>query len=82
VQTVLPFVGLNRPNGVAVDHAGDLYVADTANNRVVELGVGSTAQTVLPFSGLNSPNGVAVDHAGDLYVADTANNRMLELAAG
>jgi serine/threonine protein kinase, bacterial len=35
--TVLPFIGLNNPYGVAVDSAGDLYVTDMGNNRVVKL---------------------------------------------
>ncbi len=35
-QTTLPISGLNQPNGVAVDTAGDLLIADDGNNRVVE----------------------------------------------
>ena len=79
--TVLPFTGLNAPTGVAVDAAGDLYVADWGNNRVLKLAAGSTTQTVLPFTGLNGPDGVAVDTAGNLYVADTNNNRVVKLPA-
>ena len=81
-QAVLPFTGLTTPSGVAVDTAGDLYVTDWHNNRVVKLAAGSSTQTVLPFTGLNSPSGVAVDAAGNLYVADYGNNRVLKLAAG
>ena len=40
VQTVLPFAGLNNPRGVAVDSAGNLYVTDPGNNRVVKLAAG------------------------------------------
>ena len=54
-QSVLPFTGLNYPAGVAVDAAGNLYVADSDNNRVVKLAAGSSTQTVLPFTGLNYP---------------------------
>jgi serine/threonine-protein kinase len=36
---VLPFTGLNFPNGVAVDAAGNLYVTDAGNNRVLKLPV-------------------------------------------
>jgi hypothetical protein len=38
-QTVLPFTGLNQPTAVAVDAAGNLYVTDWGNNRVLKLPV-------------------------------------------
>jgi serine/threonine protein kinase, bacterial len=79
--TVLPFSGLYQPQGLAVDNAGAVYVADF-NNRVIKLTAGSNAQTVLPFSGLNYPEGVAVDGQGDVYVADRGNSRVLKLASG
>ncbi|WP_264034416.1 serine/threonine-protein kinase [Mycobacterium interjectum] len=69
--TVLPFSGLYQPQGLAVDNAGAVYVADF-DNRVVKLTAGSTSQTVLPFTGLNYPEGVAVDGQGDVYVATGA----------
>jgi len=78
---VLPFTGLYQPQGLVVDNAGAVYVADF-NNRVVKLAAGSNTQTVLPFSGLNYPEGVAVDGQGSVYVADRGNNRVLRLAAG
>lgn len=78
--TVLPFSGLYQPQGLAVDSAGAVYVADF-NNRVVKVAAGSTTQTVLPFTGLNYPEGVAVDGQGNVYVADRGNNRVLKLAA-
>ncbi len=52
--TVLPFTGLNYPEGVAVDGQGSVYVADRGNNRVLKLAAGSNAQTVLPFTGLKN----------------------------
>jgi serine/threonine protein kinase, bacterial len=79
--TVLPFSGLYQPQGLAVDNAGAIYVADF-NNRVVKLAAGSNNQTVLPFTGLNYPEGVAVDSQGNVYVADRGNSRVLKLAAG
>jgi serine/threonine-protein kinase len=79
--TVLPFSGLYQPQGLTVDGAGTVYVADF-NNRVVKLAAGSNTQTVLPFTGLNYPEGVAVDGQGSVYVADRGNNRVLKLAAG
>jgi serine/threonine-protein kinase len=80
-QVTLPFT-VKQPAGVAVDTAGNLYVTDFGNNRVLKLAAGSSTQSVLPFTGLNQPFGVAVDSAGNLYVADNRNNRVLELAAG
>jgi hypothetical protein len=79
--TVLSFTGLKTPEGVAVDTAGNVYVADHGN-RVVRWSAGSSTQTVLSFTGLNHPGGVAVDIAGDVYVADWGNNRVLRWAAG
>jgi DNA-binding beta-propeller fold protein YncE len=81
-QVALPFTGLNRPGGVAVDAVGNLYVTDMHINQVLKLAAGSATQTVLPFTGLTNPHGVAVDDAGDLYVADTGNSRVVKLAAG
>jgi serine/threonine-protein kinase len=81
-QTVLPLAGISNPGGVAVDAAGNVYVADTGNNRVVKLAAGSSTQTVLPFTGLNGPHGAAVDNSGNVYVADTGNKRVVKLAAG
>ena len=70
VQSVVPASGLNQPNGVAVDGAGDVFIADTGNNRVVEVRPDGTQTTV--GSGLNQPNGVAVDGSGDVFIADTS----------
>ncbi len=48
--------------GVAVDAAGDVFIADTSNNRVVKVPAGEGAQTTVG-TGLRSPQGVAVDAA-------------------
>ena len=81
-QTPLPFTGVNLPTGVAVDTAGNVYVADLGNDRVARLEAGASAATPLPFPGLKNPQGVAVDTAGNVYVTDTSNNRVMRLAAG
>jgi sugar lactone lactonase YvrE len=73
--------GLQKPNGVAVDGAGDVFIADTGNDRVVELPANGGAQTTV-VSGLNYPYGVAVDGAGDLFVTDTFNNQVVEVPGG
>jgi serine/threonine-protein kinase len=79
--TELPFSGLNRPRGVAVDGTGTVYVSDS-DNQVVKLAAGSDNQEVLPFTNLNRPEGVAVDAGGTVYVADRGNDRVVKLAVG
>lgn len=81
-QVELPFTDLNKPGGVAVDNAGNVYVADTGNARVLKLPAGSTRQVTLPFTGLLNPDGVAVDNAGGVYVTDYGSNSVLKLRAG
>jgi serine/threonine-protein kinase len=80
-QQTLPFSGLGNPHGIAADQAGDVFVADFNNNRVVELPAGSSTQQTLPFTGLSGPYGVAVDQAGDLFSSDFYNNRVVELSS-
>jgi serine/threonine protein kinase, bacterial len=80
-QIVLPFIGLHAPWGAAVVAAGNLYIVDYSNHRVLTLAAGSSTQTVLPFTGLETPQGMAVDPAGNLYVVDIAN-RLVKLPAG
>ncbi|MCV7086515.1 hypothetical protein H7H52_12350 [Mycolicibacter hiberniae] len=79
-QLELPFTDLDRPGGVAVDRAGNIYVADTGNARVLKLPVGSNRQAMLPFTGLLNPDSVAVDQAGNVYVTDYGSNSVLKLS--
>lgn len=81
-QIVLPFADLDRPQGVAVDANGNVYVTDTGHNRVLELAAGSTSPTVAPFAALDRPTGIAVDNHGTVELSEPANNRVLELSAG
>ncbi len=74
-QTDLPFDGLNHPDGVAVDPAGNVYVTDTDNNRVLKSTAGSNTQSVLPFAGVSVPWGIAVDGKGGVYVTNTTRTR-------
>jgi NHL repeat len=83
---------LNAPQGVALDQAGDLFVADTFNNAIREVTPAGTIATVVNTAGakgstgnggpataarLNTPFAVSVDNStGDLYVADTSNNKI------
>jgi trimeric autotransporter adhesin len=86
---------LNQPSAVAFDSAGNLYIADTGNNRIRKV----TGTTITTFAGngtagysgdsgaaagaeLNQPSGIAFDSAGNLYIADSANNRVRKVAGG
>jgi sugar lactone lactonase YvrE len=78
--------GLFGPWGVAIDGAGDLFIADYGYNRVVEAPAGGGAARIIDASvngiGLAGTTGVAVDAAGDLFIADIGNNRVVEVPAG
>ena len=59
---------LNGPTGITVDAAGDVFVANTGANDVLELPAGaSQAKVLTPFSGVEDPTGIAVDGNGDLF---------------
>jgi hypothetical protein len=66
------------PDGVAVDGAGDVYVADGASKSLLRY-TGGVATTVT--SGFTSPAGVAVDGAGNVFVADSGANTIEEVPA-
>ena len=69
-----------------MDGAGDLFVADTTNSRIVEVPAGGGAATAINPTvngvGLSYPEGIAVDGAGDLFIADSSNYRIVEVPAG
>ncbi len=63
---------------MAVDGAGDVFIADSGNNRVVEIPAGGGTQITVG-TGLAHPLGVAVDGAGNVFVADDYNYRVVEV---
>jgi len=81
-QTTLPFSGLYQPVEVALDSAGDVFITDDGNHRVLELprtANGYGPQVTLPFSALSQPTGITLDSAGDVFIADANKNDVVEL---
>jgi hypothetical protein len=87
---------LGYPTGVAVDHRGDVFIAEATAQRVQMIRPGGGAPVTVVGTGLagysgegrtgrsselNHPSGIAVDAAGNLYIADTANCRVRVLPA-
>ena len=88
--------GLDHPQGVFVDGSGNVWVADTGDNRVLEFARPTAnlpmAILVLGQGGYESadpdcsqfyldyPSGVTVDSSGNVWVADTDNSRVLKFS--
>jgi sugar lactone lactonase YvrE len=87
---------LGAPMDVAVDAAGNVYIADTSNNVVRKVTANGVISTVAGTGSrgnggdggpatraqLASPNGVAVDNSGRLFIADSENYRVRMVANG
>ena len=84
---------LDSPAGVAVDAAGNIYIADTHNHRIRKVSGGTITTIagtgVAGFSGdggqavsatFSSPTALASDAAGNLYIADTDNHRIRKIS--
>lgn len=72
--TALVSSGLEDPHGVAVDTAGNVYIADTMNTVIKEWIMASNTVTTVVSSGVSNPDGVVVDSASNIYIADTHDN--------
>ncbi|HEX3480072.1 MAG TPA: hypothetical protein VHT91_33870 [Kofleriaceae bacterium] len=84
----------NNPNGVAVDSAGNVYVADGGNHTIRKVtaagvvttlagtaGMAGSADGTGPAARFNEPFGVAVDSADNIYVADDGNSTIRKITA-
>lgn len=86
---------LYSPNDVAIDGAGNVYIADSQNHRVRKVGANGQITTVAGtgmagYSGdggaaiaarLNYPVDLAIDSAGNIFIADMGNNRIRKIDA-
>jgi sugar lactone lactonase YvrE len=85
---------LYRPAGLAVDEQGNVYIADTGNNRIRRVDTKGIITTVAgsgkyygdggdgglaTSARLSFPFGVAVARDGTVYIADTGNNRLRQI---
>ena len=88
---------ITDPNDIAVDASGNVFIADTTNNRirrvdgstgVITTIAGGGATAGCAFAGaatsaiLSAPRGVAVDGSGNVYISDTGNSCIRKVSGG
>ena len=87
--------GFNQPFGMELDSGGNLFIADSGNNRIREVSAGTQIVTTIAGgyigdgsratdASLNFPNlgnHIAFDHLGNLYIADGGDNRVRKVSS-
>ena len=94
VSTLTPIsVSFHTPQAITLDALGNMYVADTNNNKIRKItaaGVASTlagsgsfgsANGIGAVASFNFPTGIAVDASGNVYVADSFNNKIRKITS-
>jgi sugar lactone lactonase YvrE len=71
--TIRSDIGLSGPEGVAVDARGNIFVADTNNDRIVKLSSSGHVLATWSVEDFSAPANIAVDRGGNVYVLDTEN---------
>jgi hypothetical protein len=78
--------GLNYPLGIALDGAGNIYVANFGASNILIFAAGAsgnaTPTAAIPIAGGNTAVGIAVDGAGNIYVTNFGGNSITVYAAG
>jgi len=66
----------DSPTAIAVDHSGNILVADTGNGRIEKFS--PTGAFLTNIGQLEAPNGVAIDHTGNIYVAEIGSRHRVQ----
>ena len=75
---------LSQPQDLFIDKKGELYIADTGNNRILRFNKQMQVNAAFDNAaekGFNTPSSLYVDEYGGMFVADTENNRIVKLSS-